>query len=274
MHDQNIKINYPQISNYNDSRKQQTINNLIKTSVLKVLEDYQDDLSSLDMNIDYEIKYQGADLLSIEYLGLATVKGTAHPVNAIWTTNIDLEKKQELALGAVVNINDSLVEKFKEGQYKAYSADLHIKSAGALPDVLDGFSSQDLLEFFKEQSRKFYFTKDSLGISVEVGHAVGDHLEMEMPYTALGELLLLKPQGSADLSSNDTMNTSVGGTAVAPPDSEANSEITKEKAADILTDYLQTIGISKDEDTNLVIALDRTDEAAGKNIMCFRHLTI
>lgn len=191
--DQNIKINYPQISNLSDAGKQQKINELLKASALEVLNDYKDSLSSLSLDMDYQIKFQGANLLSIEYLGLANVKDTAHPNNLIQTTNIDLQKGEQLDLSTVATINSRLVEKVKTGQYKAYSSDLNLETAGALQDVLKGISSQDLLASLKRQTAKFYFSNEALGVSIEVAHAVGDHLELEIPYTSLGDLLVLKP---------------------------------------------------------------------------------
>ena len=190
----NVKINYLKINNSSDSRKEQKINELIKTSVREVLNDYKDSLSSLSLNMDYEIKYKGEDLLSLEYLGLAYVKGDAHPVNVIKTTNIDLNKAKQLSLSDVVTLNDSFAEKVRAGKYKVYRSDLDLKAAGVLTDVLNGFSNQDLLKSLKQQTAKFYFTKDSLGVSIEVAHVVGDHLEMEMKYKDLGGLLLVKPQ--------------------------------------------------------------------------------
>lgn len=222
--DQNIKINYPQITNLSDSSKQQKINTLIKTSALEVLNDYKDSLSSLSLTMDYAIKYQGADLLNIEYLGLANVQDTAHPVNVIQTTNIDLAKEKQLALSEAVTVNDSFAEKIKAGKYKAYSSDLNLEDAGGLKDVLNGFSSQDLLESFKQQTAKYYFTKDSLGVSLEVAHAVGDHLEMEMEYKTLGGLLLVKPQGSVDLSSGNTAKNSTNSTVTTAKGSSINVE--------------------------------------------------
>lgn len=189
----NVKINYPQLSNLSDSIKQNKINELIKTSALEVLDDYKDDINSLNLNMDFEIKYQGTDFLSIEYLGLAIVKGAAYPVHVLQTANVDMVKERILVLSDVVTVNDSFIEKFQEGQYKAYSSDLNLQSAGVLKDKLSNFSSQDLMESLKQRSARFYFTKDALGVSVEVAHAAGDHLEMEMPYKDLSGLLLVKP---------------------------------------------------------------------------------
>lgn len=186
-----VNTKYIQINIFSESN--QKINTLVKTSVLEVLNDYIDSLSSLSLNLDYEIKYKGEDLLSIEYLGVANVKGAAHPVNVIKTINIDLKKEKLLSISDVVKLNDSFAEKIRTGKYRAYRSDLDLKAAGVLTDVLNGFSNQDLLKILKQPTAKFYFTKNSLGVSIEVAHVVGDHLEMEIEYKALGGLLLVKP---------------------------------------------------------------------------------
>lgn len=266
--DKNIKINFLQISNLSDSSRQKNINELIKTSALEVLDDYKDSLSSLNLNMDYEIKYKGADFLSIEYLGLAVVKDAAYPVNVIHTTNIDLEKEEQLVISEVVTVNDSFAEKIMAGRYNAYNSDLNLEPA-EVKNVLNDYDSHSLALLFHPYTAKFYLTKDSLGVSIEVAHALGDHLELEMPYTSLGELLSVKPQGSADISSGRTSNNSVGSTVTVAPNSQSNSVITQEKASSIITEYLLKMGISKDKDPNLVIALDRTDNAQGKEYFVF-----
>ena len=191
--DNNININYPQISNLSDSEKQDRINELIKTEALVVLESYKDDINNLNLNMNFEIMYKGSDILSIKYLGLSSVKGTAFPTNEINTTNIDLAKEQLLTLSDVVTVNDTFIEKFNAGKYKEYSSDLNLESEGALNDALNYLDSNNLIASFKKEAAKFYFTNESLVVSVEVAHVMGDHLEMEIKYNDLGDLLLLTP---------------------------------------------------------------------------------
>lgn len=188
-----IIINYPQISNLNDEDKQKKINELIKVEALKIQEDYKVDISNLNLNMDYEIMYNGSDLLSIYYSGLAMIKNAAYPINEINTTNIDMEKVQLLTLSDVVTIDDDFINKFKEGKYKAYSEDLNLESAGALNDALNSFEGNELMENFKQNIANFYFTNDSLVVSADVIHVMGDHLEMELKYDDLGDLLLINP---------------------------------------------------------------------------------
>ncbi|PKM77823.1 MAG: hypothetical protein CVU90_05065 [Firmicutes bacterium HGW-Firmicutes-15] len=191
--EKNVKITYPQLNKLGDTSKQNKINQLIQTEALGVLDNYKDNISNLDLNMEFEIKYQGTDYLSIQYRGLAVVKAVAYPVHLLHTTNIDLAKEKSLALSDVVTVNNSFIEKFKASKYRTYSSDLNLESAGALNDVLNSLGSNNLMDSFKQRTAEFYFTKDSLGVSVEVVHAVGDHMEMEMAYKDLTGLLQLKP---------------------------------------------------------------------------------
>lgn len=68
----------------------------------------------------------------------------------------------------------------------------------------------------------------------------------------------------------DTASATEKVTVAPATDSPAKTEITEEEAAGILTDYLKTIGISKEADPNLTMALDRTDEADGKKYYVFQ----
>jgi len=188
-----IIINYPQISNLNDDDKQKKINELIKVEALKIQEYYKDDISNLNLKMDYDITYNGSDLLSIQYLGLAMIKNAAYPINEINTTNIDMEKVQLLTFSDVVTINDDFINKFKGGKYKAYSEDLNLESAGSLNDALNSFEGNGLMEMFKQDTAKFNFTNDSLVVSADVIHVMGDHFEMELKYNDLGDLLLINP---------------------------------------------------------------------------------
>lgn len=187
----NIKINYPQITNLGDAKKEEKVNQIIKREALKVLEDYKDSISNLTLDMNYEIKYEGTDILSIEYLGLAMVKDSAYPVNVIYTTNIDLTSGKLVTLGEAVTINDALGTAFTGGKYIPYSSDLNLKSLGAEQEAL---MDLNLTESFNNNNTKFYFTKDSLVISVEVLHGFGDHLEKSISYKDLGNNLLIAPK--------------------------------------------------------------------------------
>lgn len=183
--DNDIKINYPQIKNLSDSNKQKIVNKIIKNEALKGLNYYSGTNSGLTMEINYDIKLKSANLLSIQYSGIGSVKRVAHPNNLFYTTNIDINKGCRLRLKDIVTIDEHFVEAFKKDK-KALNPEHS--------SLLDSFSDEDLIKDFRRadsldnigtenQSDTFsYLTKDSLGISISVGHAAGDHAEFEIKY--------------------------------------------------------------------------------------------
>lgn len=178
-----IKINYPQITNLSDANKQKIINNIIKNEALKVLNYYSETESGLTLEINYDIKRKGANLLSIQYLGIGNVKGAAHPNNLFYTTNINMSKGTRLRLKDVVNIDENFIRKFKDREFKP----LKSEDSGMIDssDLIKQFSKADSLDNIgiEDQSDIFsYLTKDSLGINISVSHAAGDHVEFEIKY--------------------------------------------------------------------------------------------
>ena len=97
-----------------------------------------------------------------------------------------MNKGSSLKLNDIVNIDVSLSQKYKHGKYQPWSTDLNLESAGVLNQVKDSLTSDDLIEQFQQKRAKFYFTKDSLGMSADIAHVVGDHVEFEIPYQDLG----------------------------------------------------------------------------------------
>jgi|GEM_PF-800447 len=186
--DKDIKISYPQISNLDDTDKEKTINEMIKVEALKVLSSY-DDVSTLTLNVDYSIKWSGENLLSIQYIGSGYVENGAYPNNIFYTTNIDINKGVKIKLKDLFNIDEEFIQKFKEGKYTIFDSELDVENEAR--KEVDKFSNTELVDFFNnaddiilgnELSVFSYFTKDSLGISVSVPHAIGDHAEFEINY--------------------------------------------------------------------------------------------
>lgn len=183
--DKDIKIIYPQITNFSDINTQKTINELIKNEALKILNHfpYKEKFS---LEVNYDIKWKSANLLSIQYSGISYVKGGAYPNHLFYTTNININKGCRIRLKDLVIINEDFVKKFKDGKFIALNP-VH-------KDILKTFTSKDWVKDFnnadspgnidaESYSGTFsYLTKDSLGISVGVPHAIGDHAEFEIHY--------------------------------------------------------------------------------------------
>lgn len=185
-----VKITYPKVVNLPDRKKQETINNIIKTEALKVQKLYPNSEPGLNLEINYKLKLKSAKLLSIQYSGIGMVQDAAHPNNLFYTTNLTIDKGTRLRLTDIVNVNEGFVEKFKK-ESKALNPELH--------EVLDRFSNEDLMNLFKNadsldnigtvnQSDTFsYLTKNSLGLSMSVSHAEGDYAIFEIGDQDLAE---------------------------------------------------------------------------------------
>jgi len=191
--DKGIKINYPQISLMADAEKMAKINALIKNDALAIKSPFDEELKNLEMEANFTVEYNEANILSVKYSIFANVKNAAHPVDMIHAANIDLNAMKMLKLSDVVTIDESLVEKFLKGKYTKRGEDLDLESADALKDVIAGFDKKELLDGFKDPSAAFYFTKDSLVISAGVIHALGDHAEFAISYNDLGKAMVFKP---------------------------------------------------------------------------------
>lgn len=167
-----IKISYPQITNYYDSNNQEIINDIIKNEALKRSKDanFNNELAILEIN--YDIKLMSKNILSIQYLGYSYYERAPYPYHSFFTTNININKGTSIMLSDIVDINDSFVEKYKAGKLRA------LKSFQ--DEALKNLTDDELIKKFRTED--FYLTKDSLGISVGVVHALGDHAEYEIKY--------------------------------------------------------------------------------------------
>ncbi|MBT2723952.1 PdaC/SigV domain-containing protein [Bacillus sp. ISL-46] len=194
----NIKINYPQLTKSSDQQKEKTINQLLKKEAIKVLNYYLPEVQDLTLEINYEIKSKSPSLLSIQYTGVGYMNGAAHPNNHYYTTNIDIETGTILQLKDMINIDENFVGNLKQNAKSMKPEHQGILNSIHPSDLLNMLTNADSLDNIgtENQSDTFsYFTSDSLGISIPVSHAEGDHAEFEITYQAIAQnihsLLLL-----------------------------------------------------------------------------------
>lgn len=185
-----ITVNYPQITNLGTANKQSTINQLIKNDVVSYVNKNITADSSLELK--YSVKLQTPDLLSIQYLGVGSAPNTAHPNNIFYTTNISIKDAKKLRLSDIVNVDANLVNAFKKGQYVDSEGMSNEAQAQIAKYVNDNISTNDLIKYFNgadsldiENVNQFstfsYLTKDTIVISINVPHALGDHAEFSIP---------------------------------------------------------------------------------------------
>ncbi|MGN6710048.1 hypothetical protein [Anaerocolumna jejuensis] len=184
-----VNISFPSVVGLSDTAKQNKINEILKHEAHVVLNNfYGGVINNLSLKINYTITWTSKNLLSVQYEGHAFDKGAAYPLNLLYTVNIDIEKGSKLMLKDYINIDKDFVYKYRS--YKVPDPDKNQMEAGAFKYILDTYSADDLLQYFNSADTSFkesaftfsYFKEDSLGISIEVPHVAGDHLEVELKY--------------------------------------------------------------------------------------------
>ena len=189
------KISYPQISDLSDAEKQKELNEIIKNEALKGNNYYKDVDGEVTIDIKYKIVCQEQELLSIIYSGVGNVSGAAHPSNLFYTTNLDITNRKNLKLNDIVNINDDFVNKLINGSFKAVNSEYEAEYKSEINMVTLEDWKKNLLAADpsdKMGSEFSYMTKDSLGISIGVMHALGDHTEFEIKYKDIWKYIKLK----------------------------------------------------------------------------------
>lgn len=188
-----INITYPKLVHLDNDTYRDEINELIQEEAIKIIEFYSLEEGNLD--IDYRVTFKNNDFLSFQYLGSFFSKGAAHPLNIFYTSNIDLKKAVKVKLSDLLEMNESFVEKFKRGNYKSFDDNLDLLEEGVMEELWSVYSDEDLLNYFHQadetgrinESGTFsYLTEDSIGVSISIPHALGDHLEMEISFADLG----------------------------------------------------------------------------------------
>lgn len=192
--DRAISINYPQIKNMADAEKQARLNQIIKTEALGILQDYDaDDLAKLTVKLDYVVSRQTAELLSVRFTGSRFLKGTPYPTALFQSINLEVQAARKLQLQDLIQVNEQFVATMKNGRMNAAEKVTFEKLRLDNGKLLKIFSKADLAGSSENPDRAFsYFTTDGMGISFSVIHALGDHVEFELPLENLASFI--KPE--------------------------------------------------------------------------------
>ncbi|AIQ14918.1 DUF4163 domain-containing protein [Paenibacillus durus] len=175
-----ITVRYPQIINLNDQDKQMKLNEMIKKRAYGYLDNYStEDMDTFSLDLNYKVKFKSEHFLSIQFSGYTYDEGAAHPNDIFYSINIDMDKSVALKLKDMVDIDEEFVTEFREGELQS--------TINEQRSTLNEWTDQEWISMLKDADSResgisSYLTNDSLGISVEVPHAVGDHAELEISY--------------------------------------------------------------------------------------------
>ena len=195
--DDDILIHYPSISGLDDSAHEQKVNDIILDEILFYIQPVDEIPKGQYYKLDYEVMFMDDRLLSIVYTGSEFSESSAYPVDVFFSTNIHLLNAEKLKLKDFITDDEELV--------KAYQSILNEGSDDELRKlaydyILQTFDKDGLLKGFKEADETYglgryifsYVTEDSLGISWEVPHVIGDHVETEISFELLKDILFVK----------------------------------------------------------------------------------
>ena len=195
-----VDIVYPQIEGMADEQLQQAANQILKDAAFDwyYFEEDEDEraLHPLTLEISYEIKLSNQSLLSVYFTGFCLYNEMVG--EPFCTRNIDLTTGERISFGDFYMFDQAFVDflleqpivndytqEHKEAIAKYWIEyqnsydldsphDIHILTR--LQNQLD---DQDIHDDFT------YFTRDAVGFSLYTLHAIGTHVEYEIPYTLL-----------------------------------------------------------------------------------------
>lgn len=195
------KISYPQITNFSDLHKQNQINDLIKNDIINNYKkdvtdvaswfydnNYQNAEDDLTEEVNYEVKLNSSNLLSIIYFKYSILPKSAHGSNTLHSININIGDGSILKFKDIIIVDNSFVEKLKNDKSKLLTAKAY---PGQLSDGLDlgisselqGRNNKDLIDMFNSDDYSFYLTKDSIGMNIDTAHAGGDYICFVIKYS-------------------------------------------------------------------------------------------
>lgn len=187
-----VKINYPQLQNSDNSKKLNTINKDLEDEALSILNTYIEEGANIDkltIDVNYDIKLKNDKYLSIVYTGYSNLEGTAYPLSVFYTTNIDLEKGNSIRLSDYADIRDILNKLKDSNNVKVLTEDkklsdvqkntlLNLESS-ELNNMLqsaDFYRANGKIQIPKEGTYTF-MDEDNIIISIQISHVLGDHAE-------------------------------------------------------------------------------------------------
>jgi len=186
-----VNLKFPQLAKANNPTKADTINKAIQENIRETLDSLRSgekDMGNLTLDLNYEIAGYGKKVLSISYQGYAHYEQAVKPLNVYYAQNIALgDDVHTIPLKDIFTINDFFVERFKLGMYSPSRADLDLEKSGVnLKEAIEQqYSNQELINLFQKAEANYKLTEYGVIVSIEVPHALGDHLEMAINYETI-----------------------------------------------------------------------------------------
>ncbi|MBE6763021.1 MAG: hypothetical protein E7553_01495 [Ruminococcaceae bacterium] len=143
------------------------------------------DYSDCFVNIDCEITCNTEERISVLFEGMFNRKTAAHPLNCLFTLNIDPATGNRLMFGNVYAVNDGLYDCFRTYAEKALAVKADEQWMNGTEFSVLCPRERFLQGLEDEIEYQTYFTQTGVGFSYPVAHALGDYQTVEIPYEEL-----------------------------------------------------------------------------------------
>lgn len=191
-------VSYPIIISGDNKEKVDSLNDIILGDINKILSIYSadaflphtegPDVFLLDtLRIRYDIMRNDNNYLSIFYTADFYSPYAAYPTQAVYTTNIDVQKARRIKLADIIDVDDNFINDFLlwkpvdiNPMYIQGIRD-YILGLG-LETIRRGFSFSDIIGPENFLGIFSYLKPDKIGISISMPIYLGNHAEYERTY--------------------------------------------------------------------------------------------
>lgn len=156
-HKGDFNVSYPILKS--EEKDMNVVNSVILARVVNELY-YEDSNTTIDIDLNYEIKYATDAFISILFTGFYNTHGAAHPNNISFTINFDLNQNRPLRLYDMVVIEDNFLEKV-HGAIKS-----QLDQEGL--EIYERFSVNELYKQIYNTNQGFYMQDGKLYIRFSI----------------------------------------------------------------------------------------------------------
>ena len=161
--------NYPQLSP--EAPNFQKANDVLKNTGMQTILSLglQKTNETVKVEVRSTLTYYNNDFISATYEETSNVSTAAHPGAEFRTVNFDLKNGKTVTATDLIVKSDTLNAALLKAAKKQLSGELETAATAAV--IKTGMESCSI-----------YVTKGKVGFSLEVPHALGDHIELELTY--------------------------------------------------------------------------------------------
>lgn len=163
-HKGEFNVTYPVLKS--EKKNMNVVNSVILARVVNELY-YEDAETTIDIDLDYEVKHANDAFISILFTGFYNTQGAAHPNNISFTINFDLNHNRPLSLYDVIIIEDNLLEKV----HGAMESQNEKEGVGAFEKL----SVDKLYEQIYDKNEGFYIYDGKIYIRFSITAGAGYH---------------------------------------------------------------------------------------------------